>query len=146
PVGYLLMSLRVRRPRNASAPGPVLDVQLEQRITQRLAVRVESERGRDTAAERALAHELQRPQSRQLVAPDVAHNNALQMFPDRIDGHALGQQRIVFCPIRDQRQDRRIALVAVPAVRQVMQPGHFATTPWASLSWPPARSPSTSGV
>jgi hypothetical protein len=91
-------------------------------------VRIERERRRDAAVERPGAHELQRTQARQLVAPDLAQDDALQMSPDRIDGHALGQQRIILRPVRDQRQDRRVALVAGAAVRELMQLGHRATT------------------
>src|SRR5258706_11486390 len=53
---------RTRRRQPRSLPTSS-DVHLEQRIAERLAVRVEPERGRDAAAQRSFAHELQRPQT-----------------------------------------------------------------------------------
>ena len=71
-----------------------------------------------------LADELQCAELRQLEAPDVALHDAMQMLCDGIYGDPLREQRIVVSAIGDQRQDRRVALVAGAAVRKVIQLRH----------------------
>ena len=105
------------------------DVHLEQSVTQRFAVSVERERCGHAAAQRTLADELQRPQRGQFVSPDLAQNDPFEMRRHRLDSDLRGQQGIVFRAIRDQRQDRRVALVARATMRQLMQLWHCRPTP-----------------
>src|SRR5258707_11895532 len=62
-----------RRPSRCSIR---LDFHFEQRGAEGFSVRVDGERRRDPAAERALADELQRAETRQLVARDAALDDA----------------------------------------------------------------------
>ena len=87
-------------------------------------MRVLCERRRDTAVQRMTADKLQRAEIRQLDAADLALNNALHVPPHRVHGDALDKDRIVLRTIRYDRKDRRVALVASPAMREVIQFRH----------------------
>jgi TRAP transporter 4TM/12TM fusion protein len=116
------------RGRSAGLAGGVealgLDLHFEQRGGQRFSVRVDGERRRDAAVERVVAHELQRAELRKLVAADLTAHDAVQVLRDRGGRHPPCQQRIVGGAIGNQRQDRRVAFVAGPTVREVIQLWH----------------------
>jgi hypothetical protein len=87
-------------------------------------VRVERERRRHAPGERPLADELQRVELRQLVALHSAAHDALEVLRHGVGRDAPDEQRIVLRAVGDQRQRRRVALVAGPAVREVRELRH----------------------
>jgi predicted TIM-barrel fold metal-dependent hydrolase len=107
-----------------SGAGACVDLHLEQRVRQRLAVRVERERRGDAAGKRMTEHELQRMQPRQLVAAHLAFADAGEMRAHGVRGNVAHEQRVVLGTIGDQGQDRRVAFVARAAVREVIQLRH----------------------
>src|SRR4051794_5925372 len=89
-----------------------LDLHLQQRGTQALAVRVEAERDRDAAAECVAADELQRVELRQVEPRALALDDGREVTLYRLGRYLPFEQRVIIRPIGDQRQDRRVALVA----------------------------------
>ena len=63
-----------------------VDFHFEQRVRKALAVRVHRERGGDAAAERLLAHELQRADVRHFMARDLAVDDVREVALDRLRG------------------------------------------------------------
>src|SRR3954471_6294285 len=82
---------------------------------------IDGERGRDAPAEGVVADELQRAETRQFEADNAALDDAGKMLPHGIDRHAVAQQREIFNPVGNQREDRGIAFVTRPRVRQVVE-------------------------
>src|SRR5207237_5053575 len=97
------------------------DLQLQERRAEALAVRVERERGGDAAGQRALADELQRGEQRELESAHIPQDDSGQVLLDGARGDLLAQERKILRAVGDDRQDRRVALVARTAVRQLVQ-------------------------
>ena len=89
-----------------------VDLQIEQRRTQRFAVRVERQRPRHAAAERAGHHEIQRGDIGQLIADHLAFDNTGKMRLHPRAGDLLQQQRIMLLVIGDHGDVGGVALVA----------------------------------
>src|SRR5213075_3440911 len=97
------------------------DLQFQQSGAEALPVRVEGERGGYAARQRTLAHELQRMQVGQLESAHFAESDPGQMLPHCAGRHLLAQEQKVLRTIGDDGEDRRIALVAGAAVRELVQ-------------------------
>src|SRR6476659_10601949 len=91
-------------------------------------MRVECERTRPPAAQRALEHEIECAEQRQLVPHDVAlHDPAeVRLYPRR--SHPAHEERIVRRVVRDQRDVRRVALVSRAGMGELAQRAHQATS------------------
>src|SRR5207237_8240642 len=92
-----------------------------ERVRQRLAVRIEGERGGDAGVERALADELQRMQVRHLVAPNLALHDVRKVALHGLSRHAFAKERVVSLAVTDEGERERIALVAGACMRKGMQ-------------------------
>src|SRR5438034_375029 len=89
-----------------------LDLQIEQRGAQGFAMGIERQRSRYATAERAGHHKIKRGNVGQLIAHDLAFDNAGKMRFDPRAGDLRKQQRIVLFVVCDHRDVGGVALVA----------------------------------
>ena len=105
-----------------------LNFHVQQRGTQRLAMRVQRQRSRDAAAERLGHHEIQRGDVGQLIAHHLAFDHAGEMRLYAFAGDLRLQQRIVLRVIGDHRDVGGVALVAGAGMGDLAQFHHHAST------------------
>src|ERR1700754_928406 len=101
---------------------------IQQRGTQRLAMRIQRQRARHAAAERLGHHEIQRGDVGQLIAHHLALDHAGKMSSYAFAGYLSLQQRIVLFVIGDHRDVGGVALVAGAGMGDLAQLYHHAST------------------
>ena len=92
--------------------GAEVDIEIEQRRTQRFAVRIQRQRARHAASQRLVHHEIQRGQIGQFITNHLALNNTREMRFHPRGRYLFEQQRIVFCVIGNDGDIGDVALVA----------------------------------
>ena len=90
----------------------LVQFQPEQEIAERLAVRVQIERGVDAALERVLHDEVEAAQMRQLVARDLAANQVRKSSLDALSRERAFQQLEIFGLVSPDIDVRCVAFVA----------------------------------
>src|SRR5579871_2196718 len=98
-----------------------IDLQIEQGRAQRFAMRIQRERARHATPQRPAHHEVQRKNFGQLVADDLAFDDAGEMRFHPLTRHLRQQQRIMFLVIGDDRDIRDISLVAGTGMSDLAQ-------------------------
>ena len=102
----------------------ILDLQIEQRGTERFAVGVERERPRHAAAQRLAHDKIQRGNVGQLIADNLAFDNTGKLRLHAFAGDLRQQQRIMLLVIGDHGDVGGIALVAGAGMGDLAQLHH----------------------